>query len=377
MEQTFERVRDPNGEPIPRLYVRRYQTTNGSKATRYYAIFTDWKGIRRREPLSEDLKRAKNALGDLNRKNDAEFDFDEAKSRRVTLSQWAAECKNAMRERDFSLLTHLEATFGSTLLSRITEKEIIDYRATRAGETVIRRGKPSKKLTSPTTVNKEVGLLRKLMRLAQTKGIIGRVPKFKVEKERSRDRVLSEEEYAALLANCPLWLKRVCVAAYETCLTRGDLLNLIWDEVDRKSWVIKLADGREKTKVRQEIPIRTEALTALFRELEGEYRKLPNVDGLVFTCGGQRIEKMQLRRALQRACKAARIDGFTFHDFRHCAITRWHAMNVPVSVAMRMAGHSSVQAHKKYVNLGTKDLIEVFTSCLQRNSEPTKSAASA
>jgi integrase len=84
---------------------------------------------------------------------------------------------------------------------------------------------------------------------------------------------------------------------------------------------------------------------------------------------------MKLRRALQKACKAAKISGFTFHDFRHCAITRWHAMNLPVSVAMRMAGHSSVQSHKKYVNLGTQELIDVFTNCLQKNSENQKRTA--
>lgn len=86
---------------------------------------------------------------------------------------------------------------------------------------------------------------------------------------------------------------------------------------------------------------------------------------------------MQLRRALRKACKAAKISGFTFHDFRHCVITRWHAMNVPVSVAMRMAGHSSVQSHKKCVNLGTQELIEVFTGCLRKNSENEKTAATA
>jgi integrase len=119
------------------------------------------------------------------------------------------------------------------------------------------------------------------------------------------------------------------------------------------------------------------SIDGIVQELEAEYKKLPNTDGLVFTCNGQRIAPMQLRRALQKACKAAKIAGFTFHDFRHCAITKWHAMSVPVSVAMRMAGHSSVQSHKKYVNLGTQELIEVLTSCLQRNSENQKNSASA
>ena len=185
MEQTFERVRDPNGEVIPWLYVRRYSKANGQKTKRYYALFTDWSGERRREPLGENLSlsQAIKKLGDVEKKNVNEFDFDEAKNRHVKFSAWAVDCKNAMTERDFNSLTHLEAAFGSTLLSKISEKEIIDYRAKREKETVIRRGKPSKKLTSPTTINKEVGVLRKLMRLAHVKGKIRRVPQFEIATE--------------------------------------------------------------------------------------------------------------------------------------------------------------------------------------------------
>jgi integrase len=81
---------------------------------------------------------------------------------------------------------------------------------------------------------------------------------------------------------------------------------------------------------------------------------------------------MALRRALQRVCKAAKIKNFTFHDFRHCAVTNWHSMNVPPSVAMRMAGHSSVQSHKKYVNMGTEQVIDAFENSLrQREREET------
>ena len=80
---------------------------------------------------------------------------------------------------------------------------------------------------------------------------------------------------------------------------------------------------------------------------------------------------MKLRRALQRACRLRKWST-SRHDFRHCAITKWHVMAVPVSAAMRMAGHSSVQSHKKYVNMDTDKLIEVLKTCLQRNSAPTQ-----
>jgi len=79
--------------------------------------------------LPNGLEAAKRKIGDVEKKNVNEVDFDEAKTRRVTLSRWAAECKNAMRERDASLLAHLERAFGSTPLAKITEMDIIDYRA--------------------------------------------------------------------------------------------------------------------------------------------------------------------------------------------------------------------------------------------------------
>jgi integrase len=271
MEQKFERVKDKSGEPIAGFFVRTYDTADGRTNRRYYGIFTDWKGIRRRFPLGNEQKAALSALADKIRKNHAEHDFDEAKTRNVTLTQWAEKCKNAMTDRDSSALAHLKSAFGNKLLSRpLTEKDLLDYRAKRSSEDIKRRGKAAKnKRTSQTTINKEVALLRKLMRLVQSEGVVSRLPKFKMEAEPSRERVLSAKEYQALLDKSEPWLQRVCVAAYETALSRGDLLGLTWDEVDRKSWVIQLRGGRDKTKVRQEIPIRTEALTALFKELDG------------------------------------------------------------------------------------------------------------
>jgi integrase len=390
MEEKFERVMDADGKPIPWLYVRQY-----GRVRRHYAVFTDWQRIRRRIALGKNLtlQRAIKKLGDVEKKNTNEFDFDEAKTRGMTISKWADECKSALNERDAISLVHLKAVFGAKPLAKITDKELKDYRARRLNDPIIRRGKKTDKKVSPTTVNKELGLLRKLMYLALPKGIIKAMPTFTMDHEPSRKRTLTDGEYAALKDKCPDWLRRVCVGAYETCLTRSDLLNLRWDEIEYDEGssvnVIKLKDGRDKTKVRQVVPIVTPELKALFVELEAEFKRLPNTDNLVFTRDGQKIKPMQLRRALQKACKEAVIrdrDGkevavgirnFTLHDFRHCAITRWHKMKVPTATAMAMAGHSSVGSHQKYINMNASEIVDVFTDCVQENSKPTRNAASA
>ena len=54
MTETFERVTERRGKvevPIKHLYGRQYQTGGGDWRTIYYAIFTDWKGKRRKFPL--------------------------------------------------------------------------------------------------------------------------------------------------------------------------------------------------------------------------------------------------------------------------------------------------------------------------------------
>src|SRR5215470_9255647 len=150
MEQAFERVRDTDGKPIPWLYVRQF---GNRRVKLFYAIFTDWQHIRRRIALGKNLtlQQAIKKLGDVEKKNTNEFDFDKAKARNVTLSKWAEECASAMKPRDASLLAHLKAVFGSKLLTTITGKDLIDYRAGRLDESVIKRGKATKKKTSPTT----------------------------------------------------------------------------------------------------------------------------------------------------------------------------------------------------------------------------------
>ena len=54
MKETFERVIERRGKvevPIKHLYRRQYQTAGGDWRTIYYAIFTDWKGKRRKFSL--------------------------------------------------------------------------------------------------------------------------------------------------------------------------------------------------------------------------------------------------------------------------------------------------------------------------------------
>jgi len=374
MEQKFERVEK-------HLYKRQYQTASRDWSTLYYGIFTDWKGIRHRFSLGENLGRARNKLGELRRKNDAEFDFDKDKAdreaREMTFSKWVAQCP---AKSESAHLAHLGAFFGHMSLSKIDDETVGEYRKKREAETLIRHGKPSAKLVSGTTINKEVGTLRKLLRLARKKGFADKVTTFEMVTEKARKRVLTDEEYAVLLASCPRWLRHVCIMAWETSLSRGDILRLTWSEIDLKQEFIELNNGRGKTGAPQAIPIVTSALKALIAEFQAERRRLPNVDGLVFTLDGQTIDELKLEYHFRRVRKAAGIKDFTFHDLRHCAITRWGAAGIPTAAAMLAAGHKSVRSHTLYQNLQKSHLKASFqnsnllTSCSQEKGQQGESS---
>jgi len=73
--------------------------------------------------------------------------------------------------------------------------------------------------------------------------------------DQARERVLRLDEYTKLLTVSPSWLKRICIVAYESCLSEGDLLRLTADMINEHEGVIEPEGGRTKTGVRQVSPI--------------------------------------------------------------------------------------------------------------------------
>ena len=373
MEQKFEQVINTDGTPEEYFFRRRYRSVSGKWTTRYTAKFTDWRGIRRSFALGENEKKARAKLQEQLNKNEAEVDFDSLKAERaargLTFSKWSAENKSKVSQWH---LNALESFFGDKLLTVIDDTAVEKYREKRSTEKMIRHGKLSKKTVSQTTINKEVSALRKLLRMARKKGIHDKVTVFPMAKEPSRSRTLTGVEFKKLLANCPVWLKRVVAMAYETSLSRSDLLELNWREIDVQQGIIQRDRNKSNNHdVQHIIPIVTPELWVLIEELQAERRRIRNMDDLVFTVDGQPISKVLFEYWFRASCKKAGLRNFRFHDLRHCAISRWAAAGIPTAAAMQAAGHKSVASHKKYQNLQLDELRNAFLklspNCLQKN----------
>ena len=99
----------------------------------------------------------------------------------------------------------------------------MEYKNLRLKSFIVRHGKPVVGRTvSEGTVRLELACLKAMLNLASDEGLIDSVPRIKTGPGMTRERVLSDEEYATLLSVSPRWLARVEIAAYETA-ARADL----------------------------------------------------------------------------------------------------------------------------------------------------------
>ena len=119
MKETFERVG-------AHFYKRQYQSAVGQWKTIYYAIFTDWKGKRRKFPLGGDLTAAKDGLSIRLAENVKKVDFDKEKQERVkveikamTLAEWLDRYLDLVKHMASSATKSSQCIHLKRLLARV------------------------------------------------------------------------------------------------------------------------------------------------------------------------------------------------------------------------------------------------------------------
>jgi hypothetical protein len=242
------------------LYRRQYQTASGEWRTMFYGIFVGWTGKRRKFALGTNEKAARDALSVLWGDNLKRVDFDvqkelaREKGRRTTLAQWAelyfAEMVNPTKrsiEWERTIYKRLEPYFGPMFLDEIDESAIDEYRDKRRREPVTKHKKPVKGTrVAYSTVNRELAILRILLRLAKRKKKIKVVPDFNLqsEKQLKRSRLVSDEEYQALLSHLARHWQRAVIGLNETAMRVNELLKLTWLKIDEKGRADQAEGGR-------------------------------------------------------------------------------------------------------------------------------------
>jgi len=262
--------------------------------------------------------------------------------------------KHKSVENDKYLSKHLLSYFGSYNLDQITPHTLERYRDKRLKEhpRCGKKGFTSGKTISPATVNREMGLLRRMFNAAIRWGWADSNPvsKIKMLKERPDEpHCLDYKEEARLLSHCPPQVRDIVIMALETGMRRGELVSLKWKDVDMDKEIIQVSAVKSKGGYTRYIPMTRGAFDVLDK-LQGkgecEYVFL-NKEGKPYRDGSS------IHAQFNRAVKKAGLDnlGVTFHSLRHTFISRAIMAGLPESVVMKLVGHKDFRMIKRYTHL--------------------------
>ena len=168
-----------------------------------------------------------------------------------------------------------------------------------------------------------------------------------------RNRRLVNDEHARLMAAALAYggeIGPLITWAIETAMRRGEIAAMRWEHLDREARVLLIPET--KTGTPREVPLSTVALAVLEEKSTVVLNHSLTNQGLIWSL---RAESMS--QAFKRACKAAGIEGLTFHDLRHEAASRLSEKKFsPLEVAA-ITGHKTMQMVKRYTHFRAKDFV--------------------
>ena len=293
-----------------------------------------------------------------------------------------AKGKRSIRQ-DEQICRKLKRGFGAeTPVTEITAQQIAHYDRDRVTQTS-RLGRP----VTPSTVNRELAILRHMLRLAEEWGYILKVPNIRLSKEpEGRLRFLSEDEIERLLVACEdrrrksPYLLPIVTIALNTGMRKGEILGLTWQHVDFSRAVLLLE--QTKNGHRREVPMNRavyDALQPLYAAARAALPK-PAPGERATDPSGLLLRKRRgdgswgsIRTAFESACREAKIPDFRFHDLRHTCASWLVMKGRSLKEVQELLGHREFTMTLRYAHLSPDRLREAVAS-LEEFS--TKSAQS-
>ncbi len=127
--------------------------------------------------------------------------------------------------------------------------------------------------------------------------------------------------------------------ALETAMRAGEIVELTWDRVDldrRVATLLRTKNGRSR-----QVPLSQEAVNLL--------KALPAADPIFG------LDSRQIDVLWRKSRDKAGVEGLTFHDSRHAAITRL-SKRLDVLALARMVGHTDLRMLQVYYNETAEEL---------------------
>lgn len=290
-------------------------------------------------------------------------DFEGPTQRRVTVNTLFDELLADYERREIKGLDHvrlrlgpekpLRLGFGPRRAVHVTAGDVTKYVNRRKAEGF-----------ANATINREIELLRRALRLGVETRRIVRLPVFpkKLPEKNARQGFFETGDFLKLLPHLPEPLDDMARFAFATGWRRGMLIGMKWSHVDRAGRVVTLPDSKNDDP--QSMPLDDELLEIIERRWKAREYQTPmggtGVCEYVFHRGGQPVAVSTFNRQFALAREAAGVAGRIFHDFRRTAARNMVRAGVPQSVAKRVTGHRSDSMFSRYDITSVEDKLDAL-----------------
>jgi integrase len=250
-----------------------------------------------------------------------------------------------------TVLSHLKplrAHFGTWRAVALKPKDLKAYIEKRRA-----KGK------SNATINRELELLRRTLRLAHEQGQLPTEVKVPMlEENNTRQGFATRSQLEAIVAHLPEWLQDFARFAFITGMRKGEIASLRWEDVDREVGAVRLKAENAKTGEARTLMVVGDLAELMERRFQARLftrvTGTPFVSEYVFHRKGQPIE--DFRGPWERACSAAGIPRLLFHDLRRSAVRNMDRAGVSRHVAMAISGHKTESMYQRYNIVSEADL---------------------
>lgn len=256
------------------------------------------------------------------RKELEDFSYEYLEYAKVSKRSWT---------RDEIALEHLKSFFKGKILSKISARDIEDYKQKRLEK------------VKPPTINRELAILKHMFNLAIKWKYVNENPVREVEFFQERElaiRTLKKDEAQRLIEASNGNLKPLIIVALNTGMRRGELLKLKWNDLDFDNHFIYIKET--KTARVRKVPM-SQMVEKALKSIE---KKCDHVFQSRKTKKGQK----SIRGRWRTACDKIGIQDFRFHDLRHTAATWMVAAGIDLVTVKEILGHTNIKTTMRYAH---------------------------